>query len=401
MGLLLEPSPDERSIKRTVMEVGAGNTTICEVVVHHDPGRYGLTITPCSEDEIVLYVNDLCAGVLTSCSDLEDGERRGVPREIERALRNMSSLQKRIEKTPDGKSRRLDPILESPAASSLATLALGVLQKLELAQRTKTEWWYEPGCDLEPLTWLRKTFSEVNSGRERYASLPKSITVVAPLPLSQSPYRLRFIDTRGIEGEITDRPDLAAYLEDPRAVPILCSSFYRALDGSVENLLRSAREAGVRESVEMRSVILVLPQNDQALQVLNDSGDKPESYEEGYDNKRDKVRTRLDQWGYPRVPDLMFNADTDEPQDLLKAVLDRIDGLRCKHAERIAETADAVNDLFEEAAQAGVARAYPKVHAPLNTLYNKFRAFPGARVSPHTKLITVIESAHPEPSGHQ
>ena len=83
-------------------------------------------------------------------------------------------------------------------------------------------------------------------------------------------------------------------------MPILCSSFYRALDGSVENLLRSAREAGVRESVEMRSVILVLPlNNDQALQVLNDSGDKPESYEEGYDNKGDKVRTRLDQWGDP------------------------------------------------------------------------------------------------------
>ena len=74
----------------------------------------------------------------------------------------------------------------------------------------------------------------------------------------------------------------------------------------------------------------------------------------------------------------MFNADTDEPQDLLKAVLDRIDGLRCKHAEGIAETADAVNDLFEEAAQAGVARAYPKVHAPLDTLYNKFRGFSGS-----------------------
>jgi hypothetical protein len=307
----------------------------------------------------------------------------------------MSNLQKRLEKTPDGKTRRLDPILESPAASSLATLALEVLQKLDLGQRTKTEWWYESGCNLDPLRWLRKTFSDLNGGRERNASLPKSMTVIAPLPLSQSSFRVRFIDTRGIEGEITDRPDLAAYLEDPRAVPILCSSFYRALDGSVEKLLRSAREAGVRESVEMRSVILVLPQNDQALDALNDSGDRPESYEEGYENKRDKVRTRLHQCGYPRVPELMFNADTDEPQELLKAVLDRIDELRRKHAERIAETADTVNELFEETAQAAVARVYPKVYAPLNTLYNKFQVFPGTRVRPHTRLVAAIESAHP------
>jgi hypothetical protein len=194
-------------------------------------------------------------------------------------------------------------LLQSPAATSLATLASEVLQRLELGQRTKTEWWYESSCGLEPANWLRRIFRDVNNGRDHNASLPKKMTVIGPLPLSQKHPHLRFIDTRGIGEEMTDRPDLAAYLEDPRAVPILCSSFYRAPDGSIEKLLRDAREAGSSRSVEMRTMILVLPQNDQALGATSDdNGDKPESYAEGYENKRDKVRTKLHQWGYPNVP---------------------------------------------------------------------------------------------------
>lgn len=52
---MLPPVPDKRRIKRTVLEVGGGNATLCEVVVLHDPNRWGLIVLPQSDAEIVLH----------------------------------------------------------------------------------------------------------------------------------------------------------------------------------------------------------------------------------------------------------------------------------------------------------------------------------------------------------
>ena len=125
-------------------------------------------------------------------------------------------------------------------------------------------------------------------------TVPKQITVIAPLPaLAAVRYQLRVIDTRGIDEPLADRPDLRSYLEDPRTIPVLCSEFLSALDPSVVQLLRGAVETGTWTPVAQRSVILLLPKNDEALQVQHDSGELPETFEEGYEIKADKVRGDL------------------------------------------------------------------------------------------------------------
>jgi hypothetical protein len=135
-----------------VLEVGGGNTTICEVVVLHDSTRYGLIVVPHEEEEIAINVNDLCAGVLSSRGDTEglDGEPRGVPKEVDRALRNMSGLPKRQIRTSEGKRVTTDPMLELADGRNLEALASEVFNRLNLWQRTRTESWYDPSLGEEP-----------------------------------------------------------------------------------------------------------------------------------------------------------------------------------------------------------------------------------------------------------
>ena len=164
---MLPPAPNERRIKRTVLEVGGGNTTICEVVVLHDPNRSGLIVTPQSEEEIAITVNDLCAGVLSSHGADEglDGEPRGVSKEIDRALRNMSGLPKRQVKGDEGKRVTIDPLLELADGRSSEVLASEVFNRLKLWQRTKTEFWHQASIGEGPTDWLRTMFAAVNKGR--------------------------------------------------------------------------------------------------------------------------------------------------------------------------------------------------------------------------------------------
>ena len=52
--------------------------------------------------------------------------------------------------------------------------------------------------------------------------------------------------------------------------------------------LKGAVETGTWSAVAQRSVMFVLPKNDEALQVKHDSGEMPEDFEEGYEIEADK-----------------------------------------------------------------------------------------------------------------
>jgi transcriptional regulator with XRE-family HTH domain len=396
MGLMLPPLPDERRIKRTILEVGGGNTTICEVIVIHDPNRHGIIVSPQSEEEVAINVNDLCAGVLASRgADLAlDGESRGVAKEIDRALRNMAGLPKRQVKTAEGKRTTIDPMLELAEGRKPEVLAAEVFKRLNLWQRTRAEFWYEPNSREEAATWLRRTFGDLNNGRAADAGLPKQITVIAPLrSLGSERYQVRVIDTKGIDEPLADRPDLRSYLEDPRAVPVLCSAFTSAPDSSIVQLLNAAGETGAWPSAAQRTTILVLPKNDEALQVKHDSGEMPESFEEGYEIKADKVRDALRKIGRDGLPVVMYNSETDDADGLANTLLQRIEAVRATHVKRIEETVRAVDGLAEEAYRVGVAQVHAAVYEQLRGI--SAMALATSAVRPFEKLISAIRNLHP------
>jgi hypothetical protein len=400
-GLMLPPAPEERRIKRTVLEVGGGNTTVCEVIVVHDPVRWGLRVVPHPEEEIALSVNDICAGVLSTRAGEAglDGEPRGVPKEVDRALRNMCGLPKRTVKTPEGKRITVDPMPELADDGKLDALASEVFKRLKLWQRTRTELWYDASSREDPARWLRKTFADVNNGRTADVSLPKQIAVFAHLPaLGAKRYKLRVIDTKGIDEPLADRPDLRSYLEDARTIPVLCSGFTSAPDPSILQLLHGAVETGTWAAVAQRSVILMLPKNDEALQVKHDaSGEPPESSEEGYEIKADKVRDALRRIGRDTgrdgLPIISYDSDTDDPKQLIEALVNRVEMVRAVHIRRVEETVRAVEALAEEAHKIGLAHIYARVYGQLRAVAITELSEPAIR--PFEKVISAMRSLHP------
>src|SRR5262249_5286341 len=70
-------------IDRVLLEYGGGRTTSCEVCITTGPA-YQLVIEPYTDEEVIRFVNDFCAGLTDERSE-QDAER-GVAKEIDRAL---------------------------------------------------------------------------------------------------------------------------------------------------------------------------------------------------------------------------------------------------------------------------------------------------------------------------
>ena len=87
----------------------------------------------------------------------------------------------------------------------------------------------------------------------------------------------------------------------------------------------------------------------------------PESSEEGYEIKADKVRDALRKIGRDGLPVVMYNSETDDADGLANTLLQRIEAVRAMHVKRIEETVLAVDGLAEEAHRAGVAQVYAAV----------------------------------------
>ncbi len=138
--------------------------------------------------------------------------------------------------------------------------------------------------------WLQKLFAEVNNGRNPEFTLPQKIEVLVPESvLSSSDYSFQIIDTRGIsQDSYAARQDLESHFDDPRTIVVLCSTFLQAPEVNVQTLLRRAKEAGLKD-VESKTIVLVLPHDDEASKVKDNAGSYVETDEEGYELKGDAV----------------------------------------------------------------------------------------------------------------
>ena len=65
---------------------------------------------------------------------------------------------------------------------------------------------------------------------------------------------------------------------------MLCSSFNDAPSVAAHQLLERAKEASIR-NLELNTALLVLPRANEALAVKDESGDRAQTIEEGYDLK--------------------------------------------------------------------------------------------------------------------
>ena len=352
------PTDSKTLGRNSVLAVGAGGTTVCEVRVRKrsatDANALGLISDPYLIDEMRETIRDFSIDEWNKRKQRGqafDGEGEGDPtsREVQRVIRNMTSTIDRYHVTIEKgkkKQHRDDPLDDIIARhDSAASFANDMIERAKLLSRTDKEWWWDFGE--AGLRGLKDRFDAINHGKAPTAMLPRTLTVVLPEPVpgSSTGFDLELIDTRGFDGGLEGRRDIQERLRDHKCIIVACTSFPDAPSESLKALLRSMRaDATLRQATDR--VQLLLLEKGEADQVNGAGGD----VEQGQAIKATECRNALTANGLEafaaddRVA--VFNTLRD-PRDLLITVLDdRLKAIRDGALERLKrEVADAIRFL--------------------------------------------------------
>jgi transcriptional regulator with XRE-family HTH domain len=331
-----------------VLETGGGGVTLCEVHLSRRPG-YGIIVEPRTHDDIRSDVEDFVDQLLRPGSSAADEEGiPAVPREIERAIRNMAGLTQKRAKSADGKVMRTDPAkelaVEFPARRDLV---VEVLTRMDLDRRDRRDEWHNAALADSPLEWLRKTFERINNGRHLEFSLPARIDLVVPEFLEVNDLDVSIIDTRGID-QPSARSDLEGLLEDPHTVSILCSAFNDAPSQSIQHLLQRARDIN-NTQIDSNTGVLVLARPNEALAVKDEGGSQAETTEEGYELKDEQVRNALTLYRLSGSPTFFFNSLEDDPEGLRIFLRERVTQTRSEFLRLLDDVLNRTQSLLANA----------------------------------------------------
>ena len=408
-GLLLPPDPKAPASlsKRVVLETGAGNTTLCEVHLRSEGKNFfGLVASPQSQEDVFRCVSDFCSWVVDTCrgqngDPATEHESRGVSEELNKALRNMARLARISEKTPEGKTLRIDPAMDlarscnGNSAQQTAELTAEVLKRMRLDQRNTTEFRFEATDLVAGLRQLRDLFANVNKGLLPDVSLPRRIDLIVPLQLlGERPFNLRVIDTKGID-DTAIRPDIRAYLDDSRTVTVLCSGFRNAPDMTLKLLMENLVSTGADKALNERVVLLVLARAQEVADTQDDVGNRAETTEEGYRIQHDRVSWKLNEVKASQdLPILFLDVLNDDNHTVVEQVAGAVTRLRDLHSKRIGQIGRAIEELIQRHGEEQTQKAQEKVR-------NRLRIFISQHLSPassahdfHDSLISAARNTN-------
>lgn len=384
--------------QRVVLETGAGWVTLCEVQVsaldstQEKGGKFGLVVYPHTRDEVFRLVSDICASLI-AMRDGKESESR-VPEEIENVLRSMAELSRKPCKDPAAEGKIEDPLLElAKNHDGPNQLTAEFISRIKLDERIATDLWHDAPNLQEGLGWLQSEFRKVNNGRNVKVSLPKRIDVFVPMQLlKDSPYEIKFIDTKGVD-ETAIRPDLQAYLDDPRTVTVLCSHF--APDATMLDVLAHLTATGKAGAISDRTVFLVLPHRDEALEIKSEDGEPIEEVSAAYALREAQIRSKLGRFpGSKRMPIVFFNASQDNPLEIAEALQQKIKELRNGQATRLEELTAAVDDLVSRHQEQQVQTALAKLRAKLQEFTDAYEQLPARTAAVESQMLGALRGRH-------
>ncbi|MEQ1715584.1 MAG: helix-turn-helix transcriptional regulator [Hyphomicrobium sp.] len=377
--------PGKNGIPQPVFPASGGRTTTSEVVIRIAPA-YGIAVEPKSEDEIRLLVAEMVRASADS--------KGGISTELDRAIRNMADLKK--QKNPEDIRNQIDPI------AAMIKLAGGVqddvveeiINRMRLGERTETQLILSETNE-DGLKWLSTNITAINFGQDSRFSIPQRVTVFVPeSAVRRSPYELSIIDTKGMH-VTTERSDLQALTNDPRTLTVLCCGFNEAPGADPMKLMKRIVELGSDAIERHRVVLLVLPQGDQAMKIIDDSGDPPDSVEHGYAIRAAQVEDSLVEAGIGRLPVLFFNAIEDSATKVWGQLNDQVGIIRQYQVERLSRFVALSEDLVTNADAARIQQARVAIEAEALAMAKAYGKLPSSARPAHQTLINEIKAGHP------
>jgi transcriptional regulator with XRE-family HTH domain len=373
--------------QKSVFPTGSGRTTVCEVAIKIAPA-FGIAVDAMGEDEIRRLVADLVKGLMSG--------KTGLPSELDRVIRNMADV-RRITvrpKAPNGKPSTVDQLkilIDKVGDADAVVSELIARMKLE----TRTDNQMILSSDTEgSMEWLASNISKINYGQHPKFSVPQRITVLLPLEvLRETPYLLSVVDTKGVEGT-TQRSDLMRQIEDERTVIVLCAKFPDAPGGTALSIVREAVDTGSLALDAGRVCLLVLPRDDEALKIVDDTGSNPGSVEEGYAVRETQIDQQFATEGLPPIPTNFFQVGSDDPNQVWTWLTSRIENIRQAKIDRIQRHMAAARDLVINADAAKTQEARRGIVEALAKAAQRFSELPAIVRFPQQNLAAEAKKSH-------
>ncbi len=338
------PATSKSALKNQgILSTGSGRTTVCEVGLGmSDDDSYRLEIVPLdlaeTGQEIRLYAQSEWLR-RTDSSALPDTDDT-LAQEWGRFIRNMTGLVEYAETDPaNPRKKRLVRPIENLAATTptLEAFTTQLVERAALDQRRATSW----VCN--DLAEIKALFENINAGKQADALLPEKIALQLPAHHFQAltQHGIDFpgvIDTRGLDGNISDRDDIHDHLDNPHAIYVVCSAFNDAPDGDARKFFAAMNEDTLYQPLLARTA-LVLIDREEASQVNGANGNR----EIGQMLKTDECIKVLAQNKFSIPQDDIFAID------VIQDDATRFDELAHRLALKIAGIKQGFRDAFESA----------------------------------------------------
>lgn len=355
---------------KTILETGAGGTTICEVRIV-DSEEFGICLIPYTDEEFNDIVSDFCKIFWSKYrrdTDSAKGDSISQSKEIERAIRNMSKLTGQRIRDDRGKSHIFDPIEQLVTSSSSENeFNVKILDRINLQGRNATSIVFDKDSSMDPALWMAERFKEINNGRIDNMPMPKIISLQIPHfnanfnSFTNHGYDVSVIDTKGID-DIIVRADIDSQIRNDRTIIVLCVRFNDASGKPTKEILDHIKnDLGV--SVENgKFALLVLPHPDEALQVKDDLGNMACDVQEGYEIKADQIKDAVPD----DIPVYFYNVYEDDPKGIVDQLKKQIGEYRENYADKINELALTMDYAMENSEEVAYLQALEEITKKLS-----------------------------------
>ena len=337
--------PHKHKKTEPLLTTGTGRSTICKVEVVSSEQTM-IEIDPLSPDEMRDLLADFGDSVFARIHpERYEKSTDGLTIEIERAIRNIVGLNK-IER----EGKEVDPAVEfARQMGDSAAFVESLLRAADLGSRKEIRAVFQGG---DERAWLQDTFKMLNVGRYAGFSIPKCIRVFLGPPLTKDGYPefiSRIWDTKGLD-EILVRTDIDEHIERPESLCLFTSSFAGAPDSEVLNYVERHLQ-DTTSGFERRCILLVLPRNGEAANLLGADGNPVEQEELGEAVKAEQARLAFQNRGINFLADniVFYDAMQGYERGLLRREDEAAAGRRA-FFERIERIVDNRRARLHEAA---------------------------------------------------